>query len=88
MTLLRWLTLLLGSLTVNFTVLLFWIYFFLLALALVLHWHSLHWEIMIMLLSQFPLTFRQTQNRMLHFLAYDYSCANWGGLCNPLRDVP
>ena len=49
MILLRWLTFLLGSLTL--TVLLFWISFFLLTLVFVLHWVSLHWEILIMLLS-------------------------------------
>ena len=38
------------------TVLLFWIYLFLLTLLFVLQWLSLHWEILIMLLCQFPLT--------------------------------
>ena len=38
---------------------LFWTYFFLLTLVFVLQWHSLHWEILIMLLSQFPFTFHQ-----------------------------
>ena len=23
-----------------------------------------------------------------HHIAYDYSCADWGGLCDHLRDVP
>ena len=62
MTFLRWLTFLLGSLTVTVTVLLFWIYLFLLILVFVLHLLSLLWEILIMLLSWFPLTFPQTQN--------------------------
>ena len=53
----------LGSLTVTLTVLLFWIYLFLLTLLFVLQRLSLHWEILIMLLSQFPLTFQQTQNK-------------------------
>ena len=30
---------------------------------------SLHWEILIMLLSQFPLTFHQFHNEMPHFIA-------------------
>ena len=64
MTLLRWLTFLLGSQTVILIVLLFWIYFFLLMLVFVLQWLSLHWEILIILLSQFPLTFHQIHNRM------------------------
>ena len=42
MTLLRWLTFLLGSQTVILIVLLFWIYFFLLTLVFVLQWLSLH----------------------------------------------
>ena len=41
MALLRWLTFLLGLLTLNLTVLLFWIYFFLLMLVFVLQWLSL-----------------------------------------------
>ena len=50
MTLLRWLTFLLGSQIVILIVLLFWIYFFLLMLVFVLPWFSLHWEILTMLL--------------------------------------
>ena len=64
-TLLRWLTFLLGSQTVILTVVLFWVYFFLLTLVFILQWLSLHWEILIMLLSQFPLTFYQVHNGML-----------------------
>ena len=68
-TLLRWLTFLLGSQTVILTVVLFWIYFFLLTLVFVLQWLSLHWEILIMFLSQFPWTFYQIHNGMPHFIA-------------------
>ena len=64
MTLLRWLAFLLGCLTVNLTVLLFWINLFILTLVFVLQWLALHLEILIMLLSQFPLTFQSTQIRM------------------------
>ena len=56
MTWLRWLAFLLGSQTVILIVLFFWIDLFLLMLAFVLQWFSLHWEILIMVLSQFPLT--------------------------------
>ena len=42
MILLRWLTLLLESLTVTFTVLLSWIYLFLLTLVFVLQWLPFH----------------------------------------------
>ena len=68
-TLLRKLTFLLGYQTVILTVLLFWIYFFLLTLVFVLQWLSLHWEILIMLLSQFQLTFHHIHNGMPRFIA-------------------
>ena len=51
------------------TVLAFWISLFLLGLAFVLEWFSLYWEILIMLLSQFPLTFHHIHNRMPRFIA-------------------
>ena len=42
-----------------------------------------------MLLSQFPLTFHQIHNTMpFHHIAYDYSCADWDGLHDHLKDVP
>ena len=69
MTLLRWLAFLLRSLMVTLTVLLFWIYFFLLTLVFVLQWLSLHWETLIMLVSQFPWTFHQTENGIFYFIA-------------------
>ena len=69
MTLLRWLTFLLGFLTVTLTVLLFWICFSLLTLVFAVQWLSLHWEILVMLLSQFPLFFQLTQNGMPRFIA-------------------
>ena len=59
--LLRWLTFLLGSQTVILTVLFFWIYLSLLTLIFVQQRLSLHWKILIMLLSQFPLTFHHSQ---------------------------
>ena len=86
------LTFLLGSLTVILTVLLFRVYFFLLMLAFLLQWLSLHWEILIMLLSQvsisldFPLN--SNWDAPFHCIAYDYSCADWDGLCDHLTDVP
>ena len=89
MTLLRWLTFLLGSQTVIFTVP-FWIYIFFLTLIFVLQGLSLYWKILVMLLSQFPLTFHHIHNGMPRFIdciAYDYSPADWGGVCYHLRDV-
>ena len=64
MTLLEWLTFLLGFVTVTPTVLSFWIYFFLLMLVIVLQWLSLHWEILIVLLSQFPVTLHEINKGM------------------------
>ena len=48
---------------------LFWISFFLKTPVFVLQWISLHWEIL-MLLSQFPLTFCQIQKWMPYFIAW------------------
>ena len=42
---------------------------FLLMLVFVLQWLSLHWEILILLLSQFPLTFHQIINGIPRFIA-------------------
>ena len=70
MTLVRWLTFLLESLTVTLIiVLLFCIYLFHMMLVFVLQRFSLHWEILIMFLSQFPLIFQWTENRMPFFNA-------------------
>ena len=89
MTLLRLLTFLLGSQTVILMVLLFWIYFLLLMLVFVLLWFSLHWEILFMLLSQFPWTFHQFVNGMpIYHIAYDYSRDDWDCLRDHLTDVP
>ena len=68
MTLLRWLSFLLESQTVILIILIFWIYLLLLMLVFVLQQLSLHWEILIMLLSQFPLTFHKNHNRMPCFI--------------------
>ena len=48
------------SISNDLTALLFWIYFFLLTLVFVQQWLSLHQDILIMLLIQFPLTACQT----------------------------
>ena len=50
------------------TVWLFWISFFLLTLVFVPQWLSLHSEILIMFLSQFPLTFHHIHNKIPHFI--------------------
>ena len=66
-TLLQLLNFLLASLTVTLTVLLLWIYLYLDA-SIFLQWLSLHWEILIILWSQFLLAFHQTQNGMSYFM--------------------
>ena len=63
-TLPRRLTFLLGFQTAILIVLPFYIYLLLLTLVCVLQWLSPHWEILIMLLSQFPLSFHQIHNGM------------------------
>ena len=65
---LTWLTFLLGSLTVTLTVLLFWICFFCSDTSICSTMAFLCREILIML-SQFPLTFYQSQNEIPHFIA-------------------
>ena len=67
MTLLRWLTFLLGSQTVILIVLLFWISF--LTLVFALQWVPHYWETLIILLSQFPLTFHQIHKGIPCFIA-------------------
>ena len=58
-------------------------------LLFVLQWLFLHWEILIMLLSQlsdFPSNYQR--DTLFYHLTYEYSCADWDGLHDHLRDVP
>ena len=62
---------------------------FLLMLVFVLQWLSLHLEILIMLLSvsiEFPINLKR--DAPFYRKAYDYSRADWDGLCYHLRDAP
>ena len=68
------------SLTMTLTVLLFWIHLFLLTLVFVLLQLSLHWEIQIMLLSQFPLNFPLTQREMPLFIMQLTTILVWIGM--------
>ena len=68
MTLLRWLTFLLGLQTMILIVLLFWIDFCLVSIVFVLKSLSLHWEILTMLLFHFPLTFHESYNGKPRFM--------------------
>ena len=69
MTLFKWVTFLLRSQIVILTVLLFCISFFLLTLVFILQWLSLHQEILIMLMPQFPLTFHHNDSGIPHCIA-------------------
>ena len=79
MTLLRWLTFLLGSQTVTFTFLLFSIYaFFLMPLGNFDH-------VVFSVSIDFPSN--SQWDALFHRIAYDYSCTDWDSLCDHLRDV-
>ena len=89
MTLHRWSTFVLGSMTVILKVLLLWICLFLLMLVFVLttafppFGNSDH--VVVSVSIDFPINSKR--NALSHCIAYDYSCADWDGLCNHLRDV-
>ena len=55
-----------------------------LMLVFVLQWLYLHWEILIMLLSQFSYS---QQDALFYCIAYDYFYMDWHGLNGHLRDV-
>ena len=78
MTLLRWLTLLLGSQTVILMVLLVWIYFLLLTRVFVLH-------VIVSVSIDFPSN--SQRERTFHRVAYDYPLSDWDGLRDHLEDV-
>ena len=100
MTLLRWLTFTLGSQTVILIVLLFWIYFFhspaLLDLFLFSDasicstmpfsplGNSDHVGVSVSI--DFPTN--SQHDAPFYHITYDYSCGNWDGLRDHLRDVP
>ena len=90
MTFLRWLPFLLESQTV-LIVPLFWIYLFLLMLASISSTmafpplgNSDH--VVALVFIDFPTN--SQQDALFHCIAYGYSCADWDGLCDDLRDVP
>ena len=50
---------------------------------------SLHWEIMIILLSVFiDFPSNSQWDALFYPIAYDYSHADWDGLCDHLKDAP
>ena len=90
MTRLRWLTFLFRFQTVILIVQLFWIYLFLLdasicsAMAFPPLGNSDH--VVVSVSIHFPSN--SQRDTPLHRIAYDYSRADWDGLCDHLRDVP
>ena len=59
-------------------------------LVFLLQWLFLLWEIsdhvVVSVSVDFPINSKQ--DTLFHRMAYDYSCADWDGLCDHLRDVP
>ena len=90
MALLRWLPFLLESQTVILMVLLFWIYFFssdtsiCSTIAFPPLGNSDH--VVVSVSIDFPSN--SQQDSLFHRIAYNYSCADWDGLHDHLRDVP
>ena len=80
MTLLRWLTFMLGFLTVALTALLFWIYLFLPTLVFVLQWLPSFGEFYHVVFSvsiDFPSNSKR--DALFNRIAYDNSRAHWDG---------
>ena len=90
MTLLRWLaTFLLGRHIVILMVMLFWIYFssdasIYSTMTFPPLGNSGH--VVVLVSTDFP-SYSQW-DAPFHRIAYDYSCADWDGICDHLRDVP
>ena len=57
-------------------------------LVFVLQWLSLHWKILVVVSVSIDFPINSKQETLFHRVAYDYSCADWDGLRDHLRDVP
>ena len=90
MTLLRWLTFILGFQTVILIVLLFWTSFFLLMLVFfsTLAFPPLGNSDPVVVSVSIDFPTNSQQDTLFHCIAYDYSHADWVGLHDHLRDVP
>ena len=90
MTLLRWLTFLLGSQTVILMVLLFWIYFFFCdaSICSAMAFPPLGSSGHVVVSVSVDIPSNSQQDALFHPIAFDYSHADWDGLCDHLRDVP
>ena len=93
MTLLRWLTFLLGSQTIILIVLLFWIYFFLLTLVFDASIYSTMAFLPLgnsdHVVASVSIDFPSNSQRdaLFHRVAYDHFRSDWDGLRDHLRDV-
>ena len=82
----RWLTFLLGSLSVGLTVLAFWLSLFLLTQSIVsLTLKNFHY-VVVSGSTEFLSTSKE--DPPVHLTAFYYSCDDWDGLWDHLRDVP
>ena len=88
MTLLRWLTFLCRSQTVILIALLFLTYFILLMLVFVMTFPSLGISDHVFVSVFIGFLSNSQQDALLDCMVYDYSCADWDGLCDHVRDVP
>ena len=71
------------------TVLLFWIYIFLLTVVLVLQCLLFYTEILIIFVSVFlDFPSNSQEHNLFHHIAYDYSCADWDSLHVQFGDIP
>ena len=86
MTLLRWLTFLLGSQTVILIVLLFWISDGSICSTMAFPPLGNSDHVVVSVSIDFPTN--SQQDAPFHRIAYDYSCADWDGLWDHLRDFP
>ena len=93
MTLLRWLTFLLGSQTIILIVLLFWIYFFLLTLVFdasicsTMAFLPLGNSDHVVALVSIDFPSNSQRDALFHRVAYDHFRSDWDGLRDHLRDV-
>ena len=86
MTLLKWLNFLLGSKTVM--ILLFWVLTSYTSICSTMAFHPLGNADHVVFSVSIDFLSNCQQDVLFHCIAYDYSCADWDGLRDHLRDVP
>ena len=91
MTLLRWLTFLLKSMTLTLTALHFWIHLFISSdtnVCSTMVFLPLRNSDYVIVSVSIDFPTNSKQDALFHCIAYDYSCADWDGLHDHLRDIP